>query len=122
MGSVGERRRRRARGAGIATVWAIGWMFACLAVGWLGIVSAMAVARQHHLDASADLASLSGASRLQHGGDACRAVAEVAAKNGVALTSCRVQRDDVVVVVESALELPAGQRLRLVATARAGPI
>ncbi|MGI8578408.1 MAG: Rv3654c family TadE-like protein [Nocardioidaceae bacterium] len=116
------RRADRSRDAGVATVWAVGWMFTCLAVGWVSIIAAMAVARQHQLDASADLASLSGASHLQHGHDACQAVARTAAANQVALTECRVQGEDVFVVVESTLKLPAGQRLRLVATARAGPV
>lgn len=106
---------------GIATVWATAWIGACLGVGWLALVVAAAVARQHHLDAAADLAALSGAARHQRGGDACGTAAEIASANGAALVRCRVDGDDVLVDVTTAVEFPFGMHADIGARARAGP-
>ena len=107
--------------AGIATVWAIAWMFVCLTVGWLGMVVALVVACQHHVDAAADLTSISAAARLQNGGDACRTAAAMAQVNDVSLTACRVAGEDVIVTVRDRIDLPFGLRPWVSGQARAGP-
>ncbi|MBA3308495.1 MAG: flp pilus-assembly TadE/G-like family protein [Nocardioidaceae bacterium] len=107
--------------AGVATVWGVAWIFVCLSIGWLGLVAAMVVAGQHHVDAAAELASLSGAARLQRGGDACELAGVVAADNDVEVTSCAVEGSDVVVAVATSVALPFGLDGRLVAVSRAGP-
>lgn len=107
--------------AGVATVWGIAWIFVCLSIGWLGLVATMVVASQHHVDAAAELASLSGAARLQRGGDACALADRVAADNDVEVSLCSVEGADVVVEVSDALALPFGLDGRLVARSRAGP-
>ncbi len=107
--------------AGFATVWGLCWVVVCVCTTWLVLLAAMVVARQHRLDGAADLASLSGAARLQRGGDACALAERVARENHATLGRCRVERDDVVVEVRDDVELPFGFEGRLEATARAGP-
>jgi secretion/DNA translocation related TadE-like protein len=106
---------------GVATVWAIMWIFVCLTIGWVGVVIAAVVAAQHRLDAAADLSALSAAAELQRGRDACRAAADIARDNGVGVARCRVDRDDVVVTVARTVGLPFGVHGSLTSTARAGP-
>ncbi len=107
--------------SGIASVWAIAWIFVCLTVGWVALALGVAVAGQHHVDAAADLTSLSAARTLQHAGAPCRTASVVAAANGVALTGCRVDGDDVVVAVRARLNLPFGLHPWVGGQARAGP-
>ncbi|MGI8700428.1 MAG: Rv3654c family TadE-like protein [Nocardioidaceae bacterium] len=108
--------------SGIATTWAVCWMAVCLTVGWIALVLAAAVARQHSVDGAADLASLSAAARLQSGGDPCAAAARVAAANGVLLSRCHVDGEDVVVTVRELLRMPFGIRRWAEGQARAGPV
>lgn len=112
---------RRRSDSGVATVWGLGWLVVCLSVGWICLLASAVVASQHHLDAAADLASLGGAARLQAGGDGCAAALHAADSNGVRMTACRRDGDDIVVTVEGMMALPFGLDGRLVSTARAGP-
>jgi secretion/DNA translocation related TadE-like protein len=112
--------RRRGQG-GIATVWGIAWIFVCLTIGWVGVIAVGVVAAQHHLDAAADLSSISAAAQLQRGKDACTAAARIAADNRADLSGCRVDRDDVVVTVDRLISLPFGLHGHLTSSARAGP-
>lgn len=107
--------------AGFATVWGLCWILVCMLVGWLALLTAMVVARQHHLDGAADLTSLSAAARLQRGGDACALAERIAHDNHASMTRCSVEDDDVLVEVRDTVTLPFGFRGQLVATARAGP-
>jgi secretion/DNA translocation related TadE-like protein len=106
---------------GYATIWALGWIAACATLGWVALLAAVAVATQHHLDGSADLASLAGAAQLQLGRDACAAVRSSAADNGVSVRDCSVDGTDVVVTVEASVPLPFGIDGALTSVARAGP-
>jgi secretion/DNA translocation related TadE-like protein len=118
---VTARWRHRFEG-GFATVWAAGWIFVCLSIGWVSLLVTAVVATSHHLDSAADLVSLAGATRVQAGSDGCTAAQQVADSNGVELTACRVLADDVVVTVEASVALPFGLDGRLSSTARAGPV
>jgi secretion/DNA translocation related TadE-like protein len=111
----------RPREEGVATVWAIAWIFVCLTIGWVGVVVAAVIAAQHRLDAAADLSVLSAAAELQRGRDACGAAADIARDNAAGIAHCRVDGDDVVVTVARTVSLPFGVRGRLTSTARAGP-
>lgn len=113
---------RRRSDSGVATVWGLGWLVVCLSIGWVCLLASAVVAAQHHLDAAADLASLGGAASLQTGADGCSAAQRAAGSNGVRLTACRIDGDDIVVTVEDKVALPFGLDGRLVSTARAGPL
>lgn len=108
--------------SGMASVWAVSWIAVCVTVGWFAVVTAAVEARQHQVDGAADLVSLSAASRLQHGGDACTAAAELAAANDVLLTRCHVNHEDVEVTVRTAMDLPFGMHRWIEGRARAGPV
>jgi secretion/DNA translocation related TadE-like protein len=112
---------RRPREQGVATVWAVAWIFVCLTIGWAGVVVAAVVAAQHRLDAAADLSVLSAAAELQRGRDACAAAVDIARDNAVGIARCRVDGDDVVVTVARTVSLPFGVHGSLTSTARAGP-
>jgi secretion/DNA translocation related TadE-like protein len=112
---------RRLDAAGIATVWAMAWMMVLATFAGIGGLLGMAAARQHQVDAAADLAALSAAARLQHGGDACAAAQHVAVANRADLTRCRVAGGDVVVAVSQRLFLPFGLHVQISGRARAGP-
>lgn len=115
-------RRAVARGDdGIATVWAVSWMFVCLSLAWLALLAAAVTGRQHHLDGSADLVAVSAAARLERGGDACAVAVSVAEANTVHLVACQVDGADVVVTVTDEMALPFGVDGSLMTTARAGP-
>lgn len=116
-----KRPDRTRRDEGFATVWGIAWIVVCLTLGWLTLVVASAVARQHHLDGAADLAALSGAARLQRGGEACFAARTIATDNDADVLSCAIDGDDLVVEVTDVVNLPMGLDIRIVAQARAGP-
>lgn len=113
--------QRRLDQSGVATVWAVTWIFVVSSVGWLGITAASIATRQHQLDGAADLVSLSAAGRLQRGGDPCVLAAEVASANRVSITSCQRDGSDVVVTVATSINLPFGVDGGLTASARAGP-
>lgn len=106
---------------GVATVWAVYWMFVLASVGMLALLAAMITATQHHLAGAADLASLSAAARLQRGGDACRSADDIARRNGVQLTRCEVSGDDVEVTVSDTMALPFGLDGSMSQSSRAGP-
>lgn len=96
-------------------------MLLCLVVALAGLALAMAVARQHQLNAAADLASVAAASQLQHGENACAVARRTVLENHAKIQSCEVRGEDVVVSVSDVLHLPFDLRARLVAEARAGP-
>ena len=116
----GDRPRPR-DSAGVATVWAVGWMLVLVMVGGVGLVLGFAASRQHQVDAAADLAALSAAASLQRGADPCSAAARVATANHVVLHSCRVAQEDVVIAVRARVMLPFGPHRWVSAQARAGP-
>ena len=113
--------RRRRYEAGYATVWGTAWIVCCLCVGWVVLVVAMTVARQHRVDGAADLVALSAATSRSRGEDACATAAYVATANRVRLSGCTVEGDDVVVEVRAAVDLPWRLDGDLLARARAGP-
>ncbi len=113
--------RRSGASAGFATVWAVIWTTVLVLVGWVCLLVAGLVARQHQLDGAADLVALSAASRAQRGGDGCEAAAEIAAANHVSLVTCWADGIDVVVEVSDKVDLPFGISGRLAGHARAGP-
>ena len=106
---------------GMATVWAVAWMFVSLMIAWLGALAAAIASAQHHLDAAADLSSLSAAAQAQRGGDACATAEMVAQMNSASLVRCDVVNGDVVVTVAASINLPFDLAGRMSATARAGP-
>ena len=112
---------RRRRDAGYATVWATAWITCCVSIGWLVLVVAFTVARQHRVDGAAELAALSAAAARSNGGDPCDTAGVIAVANRVELTSCRVEGDDVVIEVTATVPLPWQLDGRLTARARAGP-
>lgn len=115
------RLRPTRRDDGFATVWGVTWIVVTLFIGWVCLLAAFAVARQHDVDGSADLVALSAAARVQDGGDGCEAAAQLASDNQVTLVRCDLDGPDVVVQVSAELRLPFGIDGRLVSRARAGP-
>jgi secretion/DNA translocation related TadE-like protein len=113
------RRRRGERGAATLLVVAIAGLLLWVGAA-LGVVAAM-VGAHRSAQAAADLAALSGATRLADGGDPCAEAATVATANGATLTSCTVADRDVRVAVEVAGPRWLGQTGDLGAEARAGP-
>ncbi len=107
---------------GYASIWAVAWIGCFLALTVAALLVAGVVARQHHLDGSADLVALSAAGALRHGSDACEAASRVAATNQVSLGECRPDQGDVIVEVTDRVDLPLGLHLDLVGEARAGPV
>jgi secretion/DNA translocation related TadE-like protein len=118
---TGPSRFRPGGDDGIATVWGLAWLVVLLSLGWLAVMSAGVAAAQHHLDGAADLAALSGAARLQRGGDACAVARQIAAANTADLTDCRIEGNDLVVTVRGSVQLPFGLDGTMRAQARAGP-
>jgi secretion/DNA translocation related TadE-like protein len=117
-----RQQRRREVDHGYATVWAVGWMLVLGVVAWAAVLVTVAVARQHRVDGAADVAALAGAQALQHGEDGCGEAGRVAEANGVSLSDCRIDDEDVLVQVWDSVEL-AGPALhvRIQGRARAGP-
>lgn len=108
--------------AGSATVWALVWVLLIAWLGQIGILVVGVVARQHDVDAAADLAALSAAGRLQRGGDACDAARQVAGARQVQIVRCLViEGADVHLDVRAAVALPLGLSVELRSAARAGP-
>jgi secretion/DNA translocation related TadE-like protein len=91
------------------------------AVAWIGLWAASAVAFQHHLDGSADLAALAGATAFQSGEDACGAARQTAKDNTATVVACTVRDSDVLVSVQGNLQLPFGLPSAFQSAARAGP-
>ncbi len=112
-------RTRGERGASTLLVVSMAGLLLWLGAA-LGVVAAM-VSAHRTAQAAADLAALSGATRLADGGDGCAEAATVATANGASLTSCAVDDRDlrVSVVVDGPRWL--GQTGDLTAEARAGP-
>lgn len=112
-------RAREERGAATLLVVSVAGLLLWLGAA-LGVVAAM-VAAHRTAQAAADLAAVSGATRLADGGDACGEAAAVATANGARLTSCAVDDRDVRVAVEVTGPRWLGQTGDLTAEARAGP-
>jgi secretion/DNA translocation related TadE-like protein len=102
-------------------VWAVAWVLVLVMVAGVGLVLGFAAARQHQVEAAADLVALSAAASLQRGLDPCSHAARVANANHVVLHRCRVSYDDVVIAVRAHLLLPFGLHPWISAHARAGP-
>jgi len=96
-------------------------MMGLVLIGGVGLVLAFAAARQHQVDAAADLVAVSAATSLQQGGEACSVAARVASANGVGVGMCRIVGGDVIVEVRTRVRLPFGLRPWISARARAGP-
>jgi secretion/DNA translocation related TadE-like protein len=107
--------------SGAATIWAVWSIVVVLSLGCVAMTVALATARQHRLDAAADLSAVSAAADLARGASPCPTAERVAAANGVALLACTVDGVDVVVSVTDRLRLPLGLVEHLVSRARAGP-
>ena len=112
---------RRRDESGVATIWAVWSIVAVLGIGAAAGVVAAATARQHRLDAAADLSAVSAAGDLARGESACATAARVASANGAVLSTCTVDGTDVVVAVTDRIQLPLGIVETLVSRARAGP-
>lgn len=106
---------------GYATIWAISWLATFLTMAWLVLLLAVATARQHHLDGSADLVALSAAAAATKGVDPCISADALASANRVLLTDCTRSGTDVIVQVADNLQLPLGLTVRLASSSRAGP-
>lgn len=88
------------------------------AAGYLGA----AVIARHRAQAAADLAALAGAGAVVAGPDAaCAAATRIAAAMRSGVTACRVDRLDVVVDVEAAVQLGRWGIAPARTAARAGP-
>lgn len=86
----------------------------------LGVVAAM-IHAQRRAQSAADLAALSAAGALAHGGDGCGEGARIAEANGAGLVSCAVTGREVRLRVVVAGPRWLGQTADLAAEARAGP-
>ncbi|RKS79164.1 secretion/DNA translocation related TadE-like protein [Actinomadura pelletieri DSM 43383] len=112
---------RADRGSG--TVWVV----AFAAVIWVGGVAAVAVggvrAARHRADSAADLAALAGAGRVMEGrAGVCGKAKSIAAEFGAELVRCRVEGEDVEVLVSVNVQVPMGLGAVTVGSrARAGP-
>lgn len=106
---------------GSATLWALVWLTVLVSVAQIGLLVTALVARQHHVDAAADMTALSAAARLHRGEDPCAAARRVAAAHKVTLTTCQVEGPDVRVAVGAGVGLPFGLSVELSGVARAGP-
>ncbi|GAA1515182.1 Rv3654c family TadE-like protein [Nocardioides humi] len=117
---------RIAADRGAATVLAVALAGVLLLVGAAtGLVGALLVAHRR-AQAAADLSALAAATslagRVAHPGrDPCTEATDVAAANGAALVSCRIDGREVVVEVRVTGPRWLGQDQDLVAAARAGP-
>lgn len=116
-----SRAELRSSQRGVATVLALSWMLVITLMAWVGMLVAVATARQHKVDGAADLVAVSAAVVLQRGEDPCRVAADFARRNSVGLRDCRVDGDDVVVEVDDEVAFGFGLRRDLTGEARAGP-
>ncbi|HWH29220.1 MAG TPA: Rv3654c family TadE-like protein [Mycobacteriales bacterium] len=108
--------------AGSATVLVLGLTLVVLLAGIVAAgLGAVAVAR-HRAASAADLAALAVAARASHGQvTACAAGGRVAARAGAALTSCRLEGWEAVVVAAVRPPGPVGALGVARVPARAGP-
>ncbi|GAA5129455.1 Rv3654c family TadE-like protein [Haloechinothrix salitolerans] len=111
---------------GIVTVWTAGVAFALLAVFAMLIYLGAATHARHRAAATADLAALGAAVKLNHGTrHACEAAALVARRMKVDLVSCQVRGWDVLVTVQATAGWPLGDvggAGEVTARARAGSV
>jgi secretion/DNA translocation related TadE-like protein len=117
----------RPRGdAGSASIWVLAAALLLVVVGAAGTLRGLAVLARHRVESAADLAALAAAARIGLGTDFCARAADIAARNGARLRSCRVDLDpdgrsgSVRVVVETLVRLPVAGDRRVTASARAG--
>jgi secretion/DNA translocation related TadE-like protein len=114
--------RGRDRGdEGAASPLVLGLAVALVLLSLVLVVAGHMVVERRRAAAGADLAALAGAVELQHGREACPAAHESADRNGVELTSCRVEGDRVRVSTANTVRL-LGRDLRVRAHAHAGPV
>lgn len=112
-------RARRERGAAAVTALALVGALATVAVLLAHLAGALVTSRR--AASAADLAALAGATAVQQGKDGCRAAAWTARRNHAALSSCSLQGQDVLVVVQAPTPALLGTSLAVSARARAGP-
>jgi secretion/DNA translocation related TadE-like protein len=79
------------------------------------------VVERRRAAAGADLAALAGAVEVQHRRDACPVAARIARRNGVELTSCDVEGEQVRVSTAVTTRL-LGREVEVRAHAHAGPV
>lgn len=96
-------------------------MAVCCLVTFAVLLVSSVVARQHRVDAAADLGALAGADALLGGEDACSRAADIAHANGSVLSNCAVRGDEVLVTMRMELDLPFGWLGHVESQARAGP-
>lgn len=117
---------RLRRDTGSASIWVLAAALLLAVVGTAGTLRGLAVLARHRAEAAADLAALAAAGRIGLGSDYCARAADIAARNGARIASCRVdlgadgRSGSVRVVVETALRLPVVGERRVTASARAG--
>jgi secretion/DNA translocation related TadE-like protein len=104
------------RGSSTVYVLSLVMLLTAVTVGVAGFAG-LAVAK-HRVAAAADLAALAAATRP---GDGCAVADGTARRNGVRLTSCRLEGADVTVTVAMVASAPFGLRPTVSARARAGP-
>lgn len=118
--------RSRDPDRGSATIWVLGCVLLVGTVLVVTLVRAVAVLARHRAESAADLAALAAATRIGTSGPPCAAAADLAARNGARLVSCRLRVDPdgragtVVVRVSAAATLPVVGAREVTASARAG--
>ncbi len=112
------RRARDERGA--ATVLVLGLVAVLVLVAAVSTGTIAIVLAHRRAQVVADLASLAGAGALQSGADPCAAAAQIAVRQGAAVTRCVVDGRTVVVTTEVRLAPELGGRA-VPARSRAGP-
>lgn len=111
-------RPRDERGA--AVVVAIGLCGLIVVVAAIAVGAVAIVLAHRRAQVAADLASLAGASALQHGADPCVAVTRIAGRHAARVTECVV--DGLSVVATIAVDLPVALGGGpVVGRSRAGP-
>ena len=105
MRSLRAAARRPFADTGSATVWVL-VLAAVLVAAGIAVTLVLGVVIAHRrVVTAADLAALGAAGRLvESRGSACRAAADVAAANGAALVSCRIEGGSVVVSVRVVID------------------
>jgi secretion/DNA translocation related TadE-like protein len=91
--------RFRAGEAGAVSVLVVALVGLVLMLGLAASFVTATASAHRRAQAAADLAALAGAVALGRGEDACGAAAQVAASNGAAVRTCRIEGRDVVVEV-----------------------
>lgn len=122
MTTSSEQRCRSERGA--ASLLAVALIGVLLMLGMAANLVVAAAAAHRTAQAAADLAALAGAQVWQEQGvthAACAAAGDVAAENEAVLTTCSVQGDDLLAVVEVEGPRMFGHEFEVIGRARAGP-